>query len=83
LREGPQWEEFCRVKVLLHVRHQDLQQLTGNGTIAWSDLYDHHIEEINADPIDILGLPVDNEPDEMDDEEDEEPLQEDDYGEEF
>ena len=57
--------------------------MTGNGTIAWSDLYDHHIEEINADPIDILGLPVDNEPDEMDDEEDEEPLQEDDYGEEF
>jgi hypothetical protein len=25
LREGPQWEEFCHVKVLLHVRHQDLQ----------------------------------------------------------
>ena len=72
--KGPQWKEFCRVKVLLHVRHRDLQQLTGNGTIAWSDLYDHHIEEINADPIDILGLPVDNEPDEMNDEEDEEKM---------
>ena len=34
LHEGPQWEEFCRVKILLHVCHRDLQQLTENGTIA-------------------------------------------------
>ena len=57
--------------------------MTGNRTIAWSDLYNYYIEEINADLIDILGLSVDNKPDEMDDEEDEEPLQEDDYREEF
>ena len=24
LREGSQWEEFCRAKVLLHVRHRDI-----------------------------------------------------------
>ncbi|HEX9317634.1 MAG TPA: hypothetical protein VF884_01735 [Nitrososphaeraceae archaeon] len=57
--------------------------MTENGTIAWPDLYDRHIEEINADPIDILEPPIDNEPDEMNDEENEEPLEEDDYGEEF
>ena len=57
--------------------------MIGNRTIAWSDLYDHHIEEINADSIDILGPPIDNKSDEMDDEEDEEPLQEDDYRKEF
>jgi len=34
LHEGPQWEEFCRVKVLLHVQHRDLQELTENETIA-------------------------------------------------
>ena len=54
LHEGPQWEEFCRAKVLLHVRHRDLQQLTENGTITWSALYDRHIEEIDFDPIDQL-----------------------------
>ena len=40
LHEDPQWEEFCRAKVLLHVRHRDLQQLTENGTITWSALYE-------------------------------------------
>jgi hypothetical protein len=59
MREGQQWEEYCRVKVLLHVRHQDLQQLTENNTMAWSTLYNRHLEEINADPIDILGSPKD------------------------
>ena len=56
LHEGPQWKEFCRAKILLHVRHRDLQQLTEN---AWSALYDRHIEEINSDPIDLLGPAVD------------------------
>ena len=58
---SPQWEEFCRAKVLLHVRHQDIQQLTENGSIAWSFLYEHYIEEINSGLTDLLGLPTDNE----------------------
>ena len=61
LREGPQWEEFCYAKVLLHVRHRDIQQLTKNSSIAWSFLYEYYIEEINSGPTDLLGLPTDNE----------------------
>ena len=74
MHEGPQWEEFCRVKVLLHVCHRDLQQLTENETIAWSTLYDYYLEEINADPIDLLGPPT-YEENEIIDEEDEELLE--------
>ncbi|PKK50046.1 hypothetical protein RhiirC2_803410, partial [Rhizophagus irregularis] len=68
LHEGPQWEEFCRVKVLLHVRHRD-QDLTEDGIIAWSSLYNDYIEEINADPIDLLESPIDDEESEINDEE--------------
>jgi hypothetical protein len=71
LHGGPQWDEFCRVKVLLHVRHRDLQELTENGTIEWSTLYDHFLEEINADPIDLLGSPTESEIIEEEEEEDE------------
>jgi len=71
LRKGLQWEEFCRVKVLLHVRHWDLQQLTENGTVAWSTLYNHYLEEINADPIDLLGSSIDEENEIIDEEDDE------------
>ena len=69
LCEDPQWEEFCCVKVLLHVQHRDLQQLTENGTITWSAPY----KEINSDPINLLKPAVDNEP-EIVDEDDDEPL---------
>jgi ATP-dependent DNA helicase PIF1 len=81
LRDGPQWEEFCRIKVLLHVRHRDFQQLTENGTTAWSTLYNRYLEEINADPIDILGPPIDNEENEIIDEEDYELLEDDEQNE--
>ena len=77
LCKGPQWEEFCCVKVLLHVCHWDLQQLTENRTVEWSALYDHYIEEINTDPIDLLGLAIDNEENEIIDEEDKELLKDD------
>jgi hypothetical protein len=81
LREGPQWEEFCRVKILLHVRHRDLQELTRNGTITWSTLYNQFLEEINADPIDILGSPIDDE--QIIDEEEDESIEDDDEQDEF
>ncbi|EXX58457.1 Pif1p [Rhizophagus irregularis DAOM 197198w] len=83
IREGPQWEKFCRIKVVLHVRHQDLQQLTENGTIAWSTLYSHHLEEINADPIDILGSPIDDAESEIIDEEEDDLITEGDDQEEY
>ena len=69
LHRGPQWEEFCRVKVLLHVRHQDFLELTENRTITWSTLYNNYNEEINADLIDLLELPKDDEESETNDEE--------------
>ena len=69
LRESPQWEEFCRVKVLLHIQHRDLQDLTEDRTIAWSTLYNNYVEEINANPIDLLGSPIDDEESEINDEE--------------
>ena len=76
LREGSQWEEFCRIKILLHVCHRGLQQLTENGSIAWSILYVRHLDEINADPIDLLGLPTDDEESEISDD-DGEPIEDD------
>ncbi|EXX58670.1 uncharacterized protein LOC114530801 [Rhizophagus irregularis DAOM 181602=DAOM 197198] len=82
LREGPQWEDFCHIKVLLHVCHRDLQQLTENETIAWSTLYNNHLEEINTDPIDLLGQPIGNAENEIVVEE-EEQLIEDDEEDEF
>jgi hypothetical protein len=57
------------VKVLLHVRHQNLQDLTKDRTIAWSTLYNNYVEKINADPIDLLELPIDDEESEINDEE--------------
>ncbi|CAG8502458.1 12012_t:CDS:2, partial [Cetraspora pellucida] len=39
LRNGPQWEEFCYIKVLLHVCYRDLHQLTENDSITWTALY--------------------------------------------
>jgi len=48
-----------------------LQELTENGTIAWSTLYDHFLEEINADPIDLLRSPTESEIIEEEEEEDE------------
>ena len=59
-RNGAQWEDFCRVKVLLHICHRDLSQLTENNTITWSELFNQHHENIDNDPVDLLGLSVDN-----------------------
>lgn len=82
LINGAQWEEFCRVKVLLHVQYRDLEKLTESNTIAWSTLYSRHQEEINSDPNDLLGQPVNNEEERINDENEEEQI-EDDEQEEF
>ncbi|RHZ81257.1 hypothetical protein Glove_122g121 [Diversispora epigaea] len=73
---GSQWEEFCQIKVLLHVRHRNLEQLTENGNITWSILYDNFIEEINEDPNDVLGLAIDKE-EEIEEEDPEEEIEDD------
>src|SRR6185436_17446340 len=58
-RNGHQWEEFCRVKVLLHVCHRDLIQLTENDTASWTELFNRHHARIENET-DLLGPPVDN-----------------------
>jgi len=81
LRNGHQWEEFCRMKILLHVRHRSLQELNENN-VPWSTLYRYHLGTINADPNDMLGHPIDNE-EEFSDEESQDEHIEDDEEEEF
>ncbi|CAG8782024.1 19215_t:CDS:1, partial [Rhizophagus irregularis] len=61
LRNGDQWAEFCRVKVILHVPHRSIEQLNGNSDIPWSTIYERHIDIINSDPIDLLGQAFDEE----------------------
>ncbi|CAG8821888.1 19167_t:CDS:1, partial [Cetraspora pellucida] len=77
LRNGSQWVEFCRVKVLLHVRHRNIEQLTENGTVEWSILFTRYYEEINADGNDILGPAVDNEDETTDNEDEVEEIEDD------
>lgn len=58
------WEEFCRVKILtLSPRSSEINRK------MWSTMYNSHLEEINADPIDILRSPIDDAESEIIDEE--------------
>ncbi|RHZ79386.1 hypothetical protein Glove_147g55 [Diversispora epigaea] len=59
--------EFCRVKVLLHVQHRNIEELTENGTIDLSVLYNRHHEEISANPADLLRFTIENEEGDDDD----------------
>lgn len=54
-----------------------------DGKVIWTDLYKWYKVEINNDPIDALGKPVDKEEDELTDEKDDLKAPEDDYEEEF
>src|SRR4051794_12813336 len=40
---------------------RSIEQITENGTILWSTLYEQYIEEINNDAADLLSPAVDNE----------------------
>jgi hypothetical protein len=82
VRNGGQWEEFCRVKILLHVHHRSLQELKENDSVTWSSVYNQHLDVINNDPDDLLGPPVNNE-EELPDEESQDELLEDEEEEEF
>jgi hypothetical protein len=44
-RNGSQWEDFCRVKVLLYISHRDLDTLTENYSVSWSDLFERYRKE--------------------------------------
>jgi ATP-dependent DNA helicase PIF1 len=70
LRDGPQWEDFCQVKVLLHITHRDLGALTENSSVSWFDLFERYCETIENAPSDLLGPPVDNLENDVDDESD-------------
>jgi ATP-dependent DNA helicase PIF1 len=77
-RNGPQWEEFCRVKVLLHVCHRDLNQLTENDSASWTELFDRHYAEIENEA-DLLGPPVDNLENDHDNEESDDEQEDDEH----
>ncbi|GBB94108.1 hypothetical protein RclHR1_22940002 [Rhizophagus clarus] len=60
-----------------------IQQLKGDNFTSWSTLYSQYIGIINSEPVDLLGLPVDNEENETTDDESLEELSEDDESEEY
>ncbi len=78
IRNGDQWEDFCRLKVLLHVQHRSIQQLNENDNIPWSIVFSQHIDTINQDPLDLLGNPVDHE-EEFSDDDSQGEMEEEDY----
>src|SRR3989440_1844252 len=78
LRNGDQWEDFCRVKVILHVPHRSIEQLKENSEVSWATIYNQQIDVINNDPDDVLGSPVDNEKEDLSEDESGEELEEDD-----
>jgi hypothetical protein len=49
-----------------------------NNTLSWPYLFDYYIKEIENDPADLIGSPIDNIEDELIDEEDEQEDNEDD-----
>ncbi|EXX69416.1 Pif1p [Rhizophagus irregularis DAOM 197198w] len=68
-RNGPQWNEFCRIKIILHVPHRSLEQLNENNSLSWSDLFNHNIANSENEFKDILGPSVDKLKDKCDDDE--------------
>jgi hypothetical protein len=65
------------VKVLLHVQHRSIQQLTENGNIAWSTLYNQYLDTINNNPPDLLEQSIDYENEVNDNESQDEQIEED------
>ncbi|CAG8641197.1 7999_t:CDS:2 [Cetraspora pellucida] len=52
--------EFCRIKVLLHVHHRSLEQLTENNSVSWSEFFNRNLAEIENELNDLLGPFIDN-----------------------
>ncbi len=57
------------MKVLLHIYHHNLLQLTEDDTLSWLDLFNQHHEMIEAESIDLLDPSINNLDDKSDDEE--------------
>ena len=77
LRNGDQWEEYCRVKVILHIPYHSIEQIKETSDILWLTIYNQQIEKINNDHDDILGDPIDNEEEEISDDNSGEELEKD------
>ena len=60
VHNGEQWEEFCRIKVILHVPHRSLERLKNDENIPWSTIYNQNREIINSKN-DILGQEIEEE----------------------
>ncbi|GBB89439.1 hypothetical protein RclHR1_16110003 [Rhizophagus clarus] len=58
--KGKWKNEFCRIKVILHVPHRSFQQLTENDALLWPELFNHNITEKEEEFKDLIGLSVDN-----------------------
>src|SRR5437762_6948661 len=48
--------------------HRSIEELKGDSDVAWSTIYNQHIDIINSDPNDILGQATDEETDIHDEE---------------
>lgn len=59
-RNNPnQWEDFCHIKIILHVPFRDISQLKDE-VITWAEAYEHLLPIIQADGEDLLGPIIDN-----------------------
>src|SRR3954447_15876366 len=61
LRNGAQWEDFCRVKIIFHVPHRSFEQLNEDSSTPWSTIYNQHIDRINSDLNDLLEQEIEEE----------------------
>src|SRR3954451_1480239 len=57
LRNGEEWEKYCREKVLLHVKYRSLQQFKGNedeedDIIPWLSIYSQYLIAIRLTCLD-------------------------------
>jgi hypothetical protein len=66
-RGAPQWDEFCHIKVILHVLHRSFQQLTENNSLSWTELFNRNIAEKEEEFKDLLSTSIDSLEDEFDD----------------
>ncbi|CAG8536702.1 15388_t:CDS:2 [Cetraspora pellucida] len=64
LRFGPEWKDYCRLKVLLHIPHRSINDFyQDNANIDWIELYNQFSIEIELDGNDLLGKPMENKED--------------------
>ena len=64
VRNGPDWTDYCRSKVLLHVPHRKdtvwQPAHSEDGPVDWPQVYANYLDVIESAPPDLLGCPVDD-----------------------